>query len=190
MPPLRFPSHLPRLHRALFTTLLAGVCWAAGGIMTAVLAQEAPYAQVQRLMNAGQTQEALQGATAHLALHPRDPQMRLLKGVILNQQGQSDAALTEFTALTREYPELPEPYNNLAVIHAQAGRLDAARDALETATRLNRDYATAHRNLGDVYLRLAAQTYQQAQRLAPNDPSLTQRLQALQALPDTGAPPR
>jgi Flp pilus assembly protein TadD len=116
--------------------------------------------------------------------------MRLLKGVILNQQGKSDAALTEFTELSREYPELPEPHNNLAVIHAQAGRLEAARDALEAAIRLNRDYATAHRNLGDVYLRLAAQTYQEAQRLAPNDPSLTPRLQALKALPDTGAPPR
>ena len=178
------------LGRALGRGLLLGLCGWAFGVVPAAIAQETPHAQVQRLLNAGQAQEALQGATAHLAQHPRDVQMRLLKGVLLNQLGQSDAALTEFTALTREHPELPEPFNNLAVLHAQAGRLDLARDALEAALRLHRDYATAHRNLADVYLRLALQSYQETQRLAPNDPGLAAHLQALQALTATGAPPR
>lgn len=178
------------LGHALGRGLLLGLCGWVLGVAPVAMAQETPHAQVQRLLNAGQAQEALQVATAHLAQHPRDVQMRLFKGVLLNQQGQSDAALAEFTALTREHPELPEPFNNLAVMHAQAGQLDPARDALEAAIRLNRDYATAHRNLADVYLRLAFQSFQEAQRLAPNDPGLAARLQALQALTSSESPPR
>jgi len=172
--------------RLLLAWLLAGA-W-----VPATWAQENPYDQVQRLLNAGQTTEAMQSAEGWLAQRPRDPQMRLLQGVILNRQGQANAALGVFTDLTREHPELPEPHNNLAVMHAQAGRLEAARVALETALRLNRDYATAHRNLGDVYLRLAAQSYQQAQQRAPADPVLADRLQAIDrwTAPPQPQPPR
>lgn len=142
-------------------------------------AQEAPYPTVQRLLNAGQTDEAMKTAEAWLAEHERDAQMRFLKGVIQSQQGQNEAALATFTALTREFPELPEPHNNLAVLHAKAQRYDEARVALETAIRLNPSYARAHQNLGDLYVKLAAQAYTRSLELDGNNFGLRPRVQTL-----------
>ncbi len=145
-------------------------------------AQDAPYAEVQRLMGAEQLPQALQTAEAWLADKPKDPQMRFLKGLIQSQQGQSEAAQQTFILLTQDYPELPEPYNNLAVLYAAAKRYDQARIALETALQLNPAYATAHQNLGDVYAQLAAQAYTQALTLAPENPALSPKIKALQTV--------
>ena len=95
--------------------------------------------------------------------------MRFIKGMILSEQGKSTEAINVFQKLTEDYPELPEPYNNLAVLHASAGNYDKARVALERAIRTNPAYATAHENLGDVYAKLASQSYDKAMQLAdPN----------------------
>jgi len=89
--------------------------------------------------------------------------------MILSEQGKSTEAINVFQKLTEDYPELPEPYNNLAVLHASAGNYDKARVALERAIRTNPAYATAHENLGDVYAKLASQSYDKAMQLAdPN----------------------
>jgi len=89
--------------------------------------------------------------------------------MILSEQGKSAEAINIFQKLTEDYPELPEPYNNLAVLHASAGNYDKARVALERAIRTNPAYATAHENLGDVYAKLASQSYDKAMQLAdPN----------------------
>ncbi len=89
--------------------------------------------------------------------------------MILSEQGKSADAINVFQKLTEDYPELPEPYNNLAVLHASAGNYDKARVALERAIRTNPAYATAHENLGDVYAKLASQSYDKAMQLAdPN----------------------
>lgn len=145
-----------------------------------VMAQNAPYAQVQRLIGAQEFDQALQVAQTWLQNQPRDPQMRLLVGVIQSETAQPEAALATITAITQEFPELPEPYNNLAVLHAQAGDLLQAREALEMALRINPAYATAQRNLGDVYVQLALQAYQQA-----NLPALANHIQTLQQLTPT-----
>lgn len=92
--------------------------------------------------------------------------MRFIKGMILSEQGKSTEAINVFQKLTEDYPELPEPYNNLAVLHASAGNYDKARVALERAIRTNPAYATAHENLGDVYAKLASQSYDKAMQLA------------------------
>jgi tetratricopeptide (TPR) repeat protein len=158
------------------------------GLVGASLAQTAPYAEVQRLIDARQLPAALQQADSYLSERPNDPQMRFLKGVIQSAQGQDEAALGTFNALTQDYPELPEPYNNLAVLHAKRQQLDLARAALEMALRLNPRYATAQQNLGDVHGRLALQAYQEALRLNPNQPDLRARLAALQTALATSAP--
>lgn len=89
--------------------------------------------------------------------------------MILSEQGKTADAINVFQKLTEDYPELPEPYNNLAVLHASAGNYDKARVALERAIRTNPAYATAHENLGDVYAKLASQSYDKAMQLAdPN----------------------
>lgn len=125
------------------------------------------YSDVNHLLRQGKPADALIKADAYIAGKPRDPQMRFLRGVILTEQGNSAEATAAFTKLTQDFPELPEPYNNLAALYAQQSKFDQARDALETAIKLNPSYATAYENLGDVYARLAAQSYSRSQQLAP-----------------------
>jgi Flp pilus assembly protein TadD len=151
------PQPRPSLSRAACFTALA---WAL--CATPALADD--YADVSQLMRAGQHAQAMVRADQYLAAKPRDPQMRFLKGVLQTEMGRSADALATFTKLTEDYPELPEPYNNLAVLHAARSDFDKARAALEMAIRTNPGYATAHENLGDVYARLAAQSYGRAQQ--------------------------
>ena len=186
-PPLRLPLWQRAASLGRLLALCATVGWGAA-TGSAALAQNAPYDTLQRLNQANQLPQELQQADAWLADHPKDPQARFMKGVILSRQGRTDEAVTTFTELTRDYPELPEPHNNLAVLHAAAGRLGHAREALETAIRLNPAYGVAHQNLGDVYLRLAAQAYRTSLGLAPDTPGLAQRLQRLEAIPAATAP--
>ena len=139
-------------------------------------AQASEYTEIQRLANAGQTHLALVRTEQGIAKNPKDPQLRFLQGVIQSDAGMTDAAEQTFTALTRLYPELPEPYNNLAALYAKSNRFGKAREALESALRLNPGYAVAHENLGDVYARLAAESYANAQQLDRNNPRLGPKL--------------
>lgn len=120
---------------------------------------------IAKLFRAGQTAEALQKVDSILAQRPKDAQLRFLKGLILTEQNKSTEAITVFSKLTDDYPELPEPYNNLAVLYASSGQYDKARAALEMAIRTNPTYGTAHENLGDVYAKLASQSYDKALQL-------------------------
>jgi len=175
----------PRRRRLLPRTvvLAALLC----GIFGAAHADQ--YDDVSALLQQGQAQAALTKSEAYIASNPRDPQMRFLRGVILNSQGRQDEAIEAYTALTREFPELPEPYNNLAALYAGKGRFDQAREALETALQLNPNYATARENLGDVYVRLAAQAYQRAQQLDKANTSAAPKLATLrQVFPPAAAP--
>ena len=100
-----------------------------------------------------------------LTQRPREPQARFLKGVVQTEQGQDAAAIATFSALSEDYPELPEPYNNLAVLYAQKGEYEGARIALESAVKASPDWAVAHENLGDIYVRLGAAEYATAAKL-------------------------
>lgn len=144
------------------------------------------YGDVNTLLRQGKAGEALTKADAYIAGKPRDPQMRFLRGVILAEQGKQADAVAAFTQLTQDFPELPEPYNNLAALYAAQNQFDKARAALEMAVKLNPDYATAHENLGDVYARLAAQSYNQALKLEPGNATVPPKLVLLRQL--FGAP--
>ena len=120
------------------------------------------YQEVNQLMAAGKLSDAMNKADAFLATKPGDPQMRFLKGVLQRNAGKQTEAIATFIKLTEDYPTLSEPYNNLAVIYAGQSQFDKARESLEIAIRTNPGYATAHENLGDVYVRLASQTYSKA----------------------------
>ena len=135
------------------------------GLLLPYAAQADEYADVTRLLRAGQLAEAGTKADQFLAGKPRDAQMRFLKGVIFTEQAKPNDAIGVFTKLTEDYPELPEPYNNLAVLYAGQSQFDKARAALEMAIRTNPSYATAHENLGDVYAKLASQAYSKALQL-------------------------
>ena len=157
--------------------LTAGAMVAISCFAPAVLADE--YADVLQMHRAAKHADALKKADQYLAGKPRDPQMRFLKGVILSDTGKQDEALAMFTKLTEDFPELPEPYNNLAVIYASQSQYDKARVALEMAVRTNPGYATAHENLGDVYLRLAGQAYGKSLQLDPTARSAQAKLKML-----------
>lgn len=177
------PSLLVTVARTTMRTFVRTV----GGLLLAgstalAVAQSADYDSVSRMVRAGQLDQAQARADQYLSANPKDPQMRFLKGVIQQQRGQTDEALTTFTQLTQDYPELPEPYNNLAVIHAAQNQFDKARVALEMAVRTNPSYATAHENLGDVYARLAAQSYSRALQLDSGNATAPAKLKAVNAL--------
>lgn len=131
-------------------------------LLTASLARADEYGDVSQLLRAGKLSEAQARVERHLASKPRDPQMRLFKGVIQRESGRQAEAIITFTRLSEDYPQLPEPYNNLAVIYAAQGQYEKARVALEKALHTNPSYATAHDNLGDIYARLASQAYSKA----------------------------
>jgi tetratricopeptide (TPR) repeat protein len=162
------PAHL--LFR-LFPLLLA--------LLAAPMARADVYSDVSQLVRGGRLAEAEASADRHLKAKPRDPQMRYLKGLIQRDSGRQAEALETFNKLTEDYPELPEPYNGLAVIYAAQGDYDRARAALELAIRANPAYATAHENLGDLYSRLARQSYCKALQSDPVNGDLRTRVAAL-----------
>jgi tetratricopeptide (TPR) repeat protein len=135
-----------------------------------------------KLYKAGQLNEALKKIDAVLAQKPKDAQMRFLKGIIFAEQNKSAEALSVFSKLTDDYPELPEPYNNLAVLYASSGQFNKASAALEMAIRTNPTYATAHENLGDVYAKLAGQSYDKALQLDSNNSNAKLKLNLVKNL--------
>jgi tetratricopeptide (TPR) repeat protein len=147
------------------------------------------YTQVTKLVSAKQLKEALVKAEAYLESKPKDPQMRFIKGVILTDMGKSADAMSLFVTLTQDYPELPEPYNNLAVLYAADNQFEQARVSLEMAIRTNPSYATAHENLGDVYVKLASQSYSKALQLEPNKTTVSPKLALIRTLFGSAAKP-
>lgn len=140
------------------------------------LAQADEYSDVNQLLRSGKYSEALTKADQYLAAKPRDPQMRFLKGVVQSEAGKQADAIATFVKLTEDYPELPEPFNNLAVLYASQGQYDKARAALEMAIRTNPGYGTAHENLGDIYVKMASQSYAKALQLDGNNASVKPKL--------------
>lgn len=146
------------------------------GDITINKVEPTPLEEVQKLIAVGRSKQALERADQYLAKNPRNAQMRFVRGVILADMNDSAAARGVFQQLIEDFPELPEPYNNLAVLYAADGQLDRARAALEMALLARPDYATAHENMGDVYLQMAADAYQRAASLQPANRALSSKL--------------
>ncbi len=177
-PSVKTASNLPSSLRLLAISVAVATALSA----PLAMAQTEDYAEVNRLMRAGQMSEALTKADQFLASKPRDPQMRFLKGVIQTESGRPSDAIATFSKLTEDYPELPEPYNNLAVLYAGQSQFDKARAALEMAIRTNPSYATAHENLGDVYAKLASQAYSKALQLDASNAAVAPKLSLIRNL--------
>jgi tetratricopeptide (TPR) repeat protein len=132
--------------------------------------------EITRLIREKDLPGALKRADAYLLKNPRDLQVRFLRGIILTDQNRTSDAVAVFESLTQDFPELPEPYNNLAVLHANQGELDLARSLLQQAIIAQPNYVTAYENLGDVYVSLAAEAYQRALKLDPNNQAAQSKL--------------
>ena len=137
---------------------------------------------VQRLYYSGQSSAAMNRADQFLATHPKDPQMRFQKGVMLTDAKREGEAIVVFQKLSEDYPDLAEPYNNLAALYAASGDYTKARATLEQALRTNPGYATAHENLGDVYAAMAAQSYTRALKLDPQNVTVPPKLELVREL--------
>lgn len=116
-----------------------------------------------------------------------DAQARFHKGLILTEQGKAADAIQIFSALTKDYPDLPEPYNNLAVLYASQGQYDLAKQSLEMAMRTHPSYATAHKNLGDIYGKMASQAYDRALQPERSNATTQTKLAMIHELPARGS---
>ena len=145
---------LTPLHKRLGALLCLG--------LFSSLALCASPAQIEKLFEQGKNQQALSASNDYLSSNGGDAQARFLNGVALAKTGKTDAAINVFGELARSNPQIPEYANNLAVLYAQKGEYEKARRWLEAAMSTHPAYATAHRNLGDVYTALAAVAYSKA----------------------------
>ncbi|MDP2835120.1 MAG: tetratricopeptide repeat protein [Pseudomonadota bacterium] len=130
----------------------------------------------------GNNPAALEKVNSFLAANPKDAQGRFLKGLILTELNRQNEAIKVFSDLTEDYPELPEPYNNLAVLYAAQAQFDRAKNSLEMAIRTHPSYATAHENLGDIYAKMASQSYDKALQLDKSNTSALTKLAMIRDL--------
>lgn len=137
--------------------------------------------EVERLFRGGDTALAMQRADKAIADKPRDASMRFLRAVMLTELQRTTEAIDALNKLIEDFPDLPEPYNNLAVLLAAQGRIDNARELLETALRHDPNYAVAHENLGDVFVRLALRAFERASATR-NDEALQRKLRLTREL--------
>lgn len=149
---------------------------AAAALFAALPAQADEAQEISRMLKQGQQDKALDRANSYLVSHPKDAQVRFIKGLILTEQNKTAEAIKLFTSITDDYPELPEPYNNLAVLYASQGQYEKARTALEMAINTHPSYATAHENLGDIYAKMASQSYDKALQLDKNNANAQSKL--------------
>jgi ketosteroid isomerase-like protein len=144
-----------KIRIAIFLLLM----WAWPG-----MAADAVY-DINQLVKKGKPDQALAQIDAYLAAQPKNAwgrnitQMRFLKGVLLADLKRPADAIQVFTRLIQDYPDLPEPYNNLAALYVGQGQYEKARDVLERGLRTDPVYATAYRNLNEVYAQLANRAY-------------------------------
>jgi hypothetical protein len=160
--------------------LYGALLW--GAVLLSTSAYADPLQDANKLFKQGNTAQALEKVEQVLADKPKDAAARFLKGLILTEQNKSDEAIKVFTTLNEDFPELPEPYNNLAVLYAGQGQYEKAKNALEMAIHAHPSYVTAHENLGDIYAKLASQSYDRALQLDHTNVATKGKLAAIQAL--------
>ena len=117
---------------------------------------------IEKLVKAQQFKEAIDLIDIRLKKTTRNVQLRFLKALMQIELRQYDQAKKTLIEITQQFPELPEPYNNLAAIAANQGKWIEARDYLELALKLRPSYSLASANLGEIYIRLGAQAYDEA----------------------------
>jgi tetratricopeptide (TPR) repeat protein len=135
---------------------------------------------IEKLVKAKKYPDAIDQINKQLKKTPGNVQLRYVKARMQIEMRQWDAAKKTLIEITQQFPELPEPYNNLAALAANQGNWIEARDYLELALKLRPSYTVASANLGEVYIRLGAQAYDNAAKDAIlNQRQYTNRAKAL-----------
>lgn len=144
------------------------------------IAKNAVPTDVERLIKARQYKDAVTLINSKIKENPRNVQIRFVKARLEIEMRQFGEAKKSLIEITQQFPELPEPYNNLAAIAANQGNWIEARDYLELALKLRPTYVIASANLGEIYIRLGAQAYENAAKGAlTNQRQYTNRAKAL-----------
>lgn len=135
---------------------------------------------VEKLVKAKKYPDAIDLINQLLKKTPSNVQLRYVKARMQLEMRQWEAAKKTLIEITQQFPELPEPYNNLAALAANQSNWIEARDYLELALKLRPSYTVASANLGEVYIRLGAQAYDNAAKdAALNQRQYTNRSKAL-----------
>jgi Flp pilus assembly protein TadD len=137
---------------------------------------------IQRLASQGQWQTAIEQLDKRIATNSNDFESRFLKGLLLLQQNDTAGAREIFFNITQQFPHLPEAHNNLAAIYATEGKYELARQTLLNAVSNTPDYSEAKSNLGDLYVKLAVDAYQEALELNPGDVVSAAKLKLLEKM--------
>jgi tetratricopeptide (TPR) repeat protein len=101
---------------------------------------------------------------------------RLLRAVILRQQGQRQAALVELQRVIELRPDLVAPRLYLSTYLLEAGNADRARPILEQALKFEPANLLVHLSIGDTYrlLDMPKDALQHLEWVARRDPKLPQ----------------
>jgi tetratricopeptide (TPR) repeat protein len=110
---------------------------------------------------------------------PRDKnnaEARLLRGLILKEQGNRPAAIDEFDKAIALRPDLVEARVFLAAYMLESGNATGAAPLLESAIRFDNDHLLAHLNLGDAYRLLGkpSEARRELDWVQKKDPQLAQ----------------
>ena len=144
--------------------------------------------EIDKLFRSGDTALAMQRVDKAIAEKPRDAALRFQRAVMLTELQRTNEAIDALNKLIEDFPDLPEPYNNLAVLLAAQGHIDSARGLLETALRHDPNYAVAHENLGDVFIRLAQREFDRASAAGRTDEALQRKLKLTRDLAAASQP--
>lgn len=178
-----FSSINQRILSACLTAKAIAITIATALTLSAPAAAAAGDAEdIGMLLQSGSYQEALDRIDALPQESRAQPQMRLYHGMALMALDRRSDAMRSFEALAAEHPEMPEPFNNMAVLQAANGRYGDARVLLEHALRADARYSVALENIGDVYIKLANQTYARLRTLQPARKSARKRHEAVQSV--------
>jgi Tfp pilus assembly protein PilF len=167
------PRSLPRLfvssvsvwRTGLFCLLVSTCLGVQAQTSSTLQLKGTPHDEVQKAMGQRKWDLALEQIDTYLQERPRDPQMRFWRARLLEQLQREDEAFVVYEELAQDYPELAEVQNNLGVMYAARRNLGQDTLAFENALRNNPRYATAHENMGDIFLHLARQSFAKSAEL-------------------------
>lgn len=141
---------------------------------------QALFNEAVQFVRAGNNKAALNALDSFLDADPGDLQGQFLRGLVLTNLERRQDAIGAFRNLTTQHPELPEPHNNLAALYAATGNYELARTSLQQAIRANPEYATAHENLGDLYVKMASLAFDRSLQLTGDNPKALLKLKVMQ----------
>jgi predicted TPR repeat methyltransferase len=108
-------------------------------------------------------------------LHPEQPALHNLRGVILNRRGEKEAALEAFQTAIRQKPDFHEAINNLASTLSDLGRTREALNLYQQLVNQGAADAEVYANTGralrrEGMLKEAGEAFRRAIRLNPVNP--------------------